>query len=136
MVNGGPLPPEVIHHPMSSFDENGNYKGYTVIAKATPAPTNEQEAPIPEKDQRMAGSPVKAAETPMPTAPSTVPAEVKASMVQTPYSKAVRNLSLANLEFPKSFFFFFSYCNVSLYNVTIFLLSDSFSFFNWVNSIT
>ncbi|XP_033640456.1 germinal-center associated nuclear protein-like isoform X2 [Asterias rubens] len=88
VVNGGPLPPEVIHHPMSSFDENGNYKGYTVIAKATPAPTNEQEAPIPEKDQRMAGSPVKAAETPMPTVPSTVPAEVKASMAETPYSKA------------------------------------------------
>ncbi len=76
---------------MSSFDENGNYKGYTVATKATPAPTNEQQALIPEKDQRVSGNTFKPIENQMPIAPSTAVREVKETTVKTPYSNVVRN---------------------------------------------
>jgi len=35
-VNGGPLPPNVIHEPLSLFDEHGRYVGENVTAAVEP----------------------------------------------------------------------------------------------------
>ncbi|XP_038051495.1 germinal-center associated nuclear protein-like isoform X2 [Patiria miniata] len=96
VVNGGPLPPDVLHKASSSFDENGLYKGYTVVTTETAAP--ESKDVVPEKAE-LAESILKPADDQIMTVPTSIPTAVpqiatKVLYPSTEIKEAARGLFL------------------------------------------